>query len=227
MLFDLSFLISILPALTVGLGITVKATAGGYVLALIIGMVLAMMRRCDIKIIRGLCYGYVALIRCTPLLVQLYVAYYVLPQIGLKFDALLTGICVLGLYIGAYLSEVFRAAIEALPRGQWEAADSLGLSNLIKWRKIIGPQLLPLLIAPMGNYLIGMFKETPLLAAITVLDVFGTANDIAGQSYRYIEPYTVAAVMLLGISLIAAVSVRLGERYFLRYRARGSGNLKA
>ena len=209
---DFPFLLSILPPLTDGLLVTLKATAGGYAIAIIVGLAVAIGVRSSSRILRGTCRFYVDVIRCTPLLVQLYVAFYVLPRFGIRFDALVTGIFALGLYTGAYLSEVFRAGIEAVPRGQWEAADALGLSTIIKWRKVVLPQMTPLVVAPMGNYLIGMFKETPLLAAITVLDVFGTANDIAGQTYRYTEPYTVAALMLLFVSLIAAFGLSSIEK---------------
>lgn len=215
-MFDVSFLVSILPMLLEGLLVTLKATAGGFTLAMAVGLLVAMGNRSPHKAVRAACRIYIAILRCTPLLVQLYVAYYLLPRVGISFDALTTGIVALGLYTGAYLAEVFRAGIEAIPRGQWEAADALGLNQVTKWRKVVLPQVMPLVLPPLGNYLIGMFKETPLLAAITVLDVFGMANDIAGQSYRYTEPYTAAALMLLLISVGAAYLLRVLERRLVR-----------
>ncbi len=211
-MFDCAFLLSILPALSSGLVVTLQATAGGYALAVLVGLILALGNRSGNRIVSTLCRIYVATLRCTPLLVQLYVAYYLLPLVGVSFSALTTGIIALGLYTGAYLSEVFRAGIEAIDRGQWEAADALGLQRTTKWRKVVLPQVLPLILLPMGNYLIGMFKETPLLAAITVLDVFGMANDVAGQTYRYTEPYVAAALMLLTISVAAAYLLHLMAR---------------
>jgi polar amino acid transport system permease protein len=208
-MFDCAFLLSILPALSSGLVVTLQATAGGYALAVLVGLILALGNRSGNRIVSTLCRIYVATLRCTPLLVQLYVAYYLLPLVGVSFSALTTGIIALGLYTGAYLSEVVRAGIEAIDRGQWEAADALGLQRTTKWRKVVLPQVLPLILLPMGNYLIGMFKETPLLAAITVLDVFGMANDVAGQTYRYTEPYVAAALMLLTISVAAAYLLHL------------------
>ena len=211
-MFDFAFLLSILPTLFEGLLVTLKATAGGYALALVVGLVVAVGGLSRFKAVRILCRIYIAVLRCTPLLVQLYIAYYLLPPLGISFSALTTGILALGLYTGAYISEVFRAGIEAVPVGQWEAADALGLHRTAKWWKVILPQVMPLVLRPLGNYLIGMFKETPLLAAITVLDVFGMANDIAGQTYRYTEPYTAAALMLLTISVAAAMLLRSIER---------------
>ena len=148
------------------------------------------------------------------LVLLLYFVFYVLPAYGIRFPALTTGILCLGLHIGAYIAEVYRAGIDAVPVGQWEAARALGLRSLPLWSRVILPQALPPMIPPLGNFLIGLFKETPLLAAITVVDVFGAANNVAGLNYRYNEPYTAVAVILLTISLIAAYFVRKLERRY-------------
>jgi len=211
---DFGFIAQFLPAMLRGLEVTVEATLGGYAIALIVGLGLALGRRAKMRAVRAACGLYVDFMRCTPLLVQLYFAFYVLPSFGIRFGALTTGILVLGLNIGAYVSEIYRAGIDAVPVGQWEAARSLGLSPLPVWGRVILPQALPPMIPPLGNVLIGLFKETPLLAAITVLDVFGAANSIAGLSYRYTEPYTAAAMILLAVSLVAAVLVRRMEHRF-------------
>jgi polar amino acid transport system permease protein len=211
---DFGFIAQFLPAMLRGLEVTVEATLGGYAIALIVGLGLALGRRAKMRAVRAACGLYVDFMRCTPLLVQLYFAFYVLPSFGIRFGALTTGILVLGLNIGAYVSEIYRAGIDAVPVGQWEAARSLGLSPLPVWGRVILPQALPPMIPPLGNVLIGLFKETPLLAAITVIDVFGAANSIAGLSYRYTEPYTAAAIILLAVSLVAAVLVRRMEHRF-------------
>jgi polar amino acid transport system permease protein len=197
-----------------GLAVTVEATLGGYGVALVVGLGLALARRSRIRPVRTASGLYVDFMRCTPLLVQLYFAFYVLPSFGIRFEALTTGILVLGLNIGAYVAEIYRAGIDAVPVGQWEAARSLGLSPLPVWGRVVLPQALPPMLPPLGNILIGLFKETPLLAAITVIDVFGAANNVAGRTYRYTEPYTVAALTLLAVSLIAAMLVRRMERRF-------------
>jgi polar amino acid transport system permease protein len=212
-MFDFAFLIEILPELMRGLIVTVEATLGGFALALIIGLAVALLQRSRFKLARAFAHGYIAFMRCTPLLVQLYFAFYVLPSFGVRFEALTTGILCLGLHVGAYIAEVYRAGIDAVPEGQWEAARALGLPSFPLWSRVILPQALPPMIPPLGNYLIGLFKETPLLAAITVIDVFGAANNIAGQTYRYNEPYTAAAIILLGVSLVAVVLVRRMERH--------------
>src|SRR6516225_1364855 len=171
-MFDLGFLIEIFPKLMKGLLVTVQATISGFALALLIGLILTFGRRLGPRILRTICDGYIALMRCTPLLVQLYFAFYVLPSFGIRFGALTTGILCLGLHVGAYTAEVYRAGIDAIPAGQWEAAAALNLSLFPTWMRIILPQALPPMIPPFGNFLIGLFKETPLLAAITVIDLF-------------------------------------------------------
>jgi len=211
---DVRFILQFLPAMMEGLAVTVEATVGGYAIALLVGLALALGRRSEIRAVRAACGLYVDFMRCTPLLVQLYFAFYVLPSFGIRFEALTTGILVLGLNIGAYVAEVYRAGIDAVPVGQWEAARSLGLTSLPIWSRVILPQALPPMVPPLGNILIGLFKETPLLAAITVIDVFGAANGIAGLTYRYTEPYTAAAIVLLAVSLVAAMLVRRMERRF-------------
>lgn len=213
-MFSFEFLIRILPDLMRGLIVTVEATFGGFALALIVGLLLALGRRSGVKPLRLFCDGYIALMRCTPLLVQLYFVFYVLPSYGIRFPALATGILCLGLHIGAYIAEVYRAGIEGVPAGQWEAARALGLKPYPLWTRVVLPQALPPMIPPLGNFLIGLFKETPLLAAITVVDVFGAANNVAGLTYRYNEPYTAVAVILLTVSLVAAHFVRKLERRF-------------
>jgi polar amino acid transport system permease protein len=213
-MFSLEFLLRILPDLLQGLVVTVEATLGGFALALAVGLALALGRRSGVKPLRLLCDGYIALMRCTPLLVQLYFVFYVLPSYGIRFPALATGILCLGLHIGAYIAEVFRSGIEGVALGQWEAARALGLRPYALWTRIVLPQALPPMIPPLGNFLIGLFKETPLLAAITVVDIFGAANNVAGLTYRYNEPYTAAALILLAVSLIAAYFVRKLESRF-------------
>lgn len=215
-MFDLAFAISILPALLKGLQVTVIATFGGFTVALLAGALVETMRRSGIRPLRMAADGYVAFFRCTPLLVQLYFVFYVLPNYGIRFSALTTGILCLGLHVGAYIAEVYRGAIDAIPIGQWDAASSLGLRRYAIWRTVIAPQALPVALPPLGNFFIGLFKETPLLAAITVIDLLGAANGIAGRTYRFNEPYTMVALILLGISLVAAYGLRQLEKRFVR-----------
>ena len=214
MKFDLSFAIEILPALLRGAIVTAEATFGGMALALVGGLVLALGRRSKIPGLPRLSASYVLFMRNTPLLVQIYFLFYVLPFAGIMFGALTTGILALGLNYSAYIAEVYRAGIDGVPQGQWEAARALDFSSGQTWRRIILPQALPPMLPVLGNYLIGMFKDSPLLATITVPEMFAAAEHIAGETYRYNEPYTLVGLIFLCLSYPASLAVRQLEKRF-------------
>jgi len=206
--FDFSFALSILPVLLRGAVLTVLATFGGFAGALVGGAIVAAMQRSDIKALRFIAIGFVYAIRNTPLLVQLYFVFYVLPSFGITIGALAAGMLGLSLHYSAFIAEVYRAGIGAVPVGQFEAADALGLRTLQKWALVVAPQALKPILPVLGNYLIGMFKETPILATITVIELFGAAQDVAGKTYRYNEPYTLVALIFLAISIPCSLLVR-------------------
>jgi len=208
MQFDPHFALEILPALLRGAIITIEATFGGMALALVGGLILAMGRMSRAPVVPTLCLGYIQFMRNTPLLVQLYFVFYVLPLFGLTFNALATGIVGLGLNYSAYIAEVYRAGIDGVPAGQWEAAIALDTSPRHTWSRIVLPQAVPPMIPVLGNYLIGMFKDTPLLATITIPEMFGAAEQIAGVTYRYNEPYTLIGLIFLAMSYPASLAVR-------------------
>ena len=214
MKFDLSFALEILPALLRGAIVTAEATFGGMALALVGGLVLALGRRSRVPGLPRLSASYVLFMRNTPLLVQIYFLFYVLPFAGIMFGALTTGILALGLNYSAYIAEVYRAGIDGVPQGQWEAARALDFSSGQTWRRIILPQALPPMLPVLGNYLIGMFKDSPLLATITVPEMFAAAEHIAGETYRYNEPYTLVGLIFLCLSYPASLAVRQLEKRF-------------
>jgi polar amino acid transport system permease protein len=158
----------------------------------------------------------VEFIRSTPLVLQIFFVFYVGPQVGVTLSPWMAGMIAIGLHYAAYLSEVYRGGIEAVPKGQWEAALALNLSTRQTYTRIIIPQALPPSIAAMGNYLVGIFKDTPMLSVIGVAELMHAANAIGGQSYRYLEPYTLVGLILLAISLPAAGFVRVFERWVRR-----------
>lgn len=213
---DWAFVIQILPTLIEGVKITILATVLGYILAAIVGLAIAIIRRSKNKLISRP-MGFVAeFIRGTPLLVQLYFIFYVLPDLGLTLSPLVAGVIGLGLHYGTYTAEVYRAGIDNVARGQWEAAKACNLSSTQTWTQIILPQALPPMIPALANYFIAMFKETPLLSAITVLELMNQARSIANYNYRYIEPITLVGVFFLVISLISVVGLRWLERRYGR-----------
>lgn len=216
MIFDVSYALELLPMLLRATIVTVIATVGGFALAMVIGLVLALGKLSGATVIRLVATGISEFIRTTPLLIQLFFLFFVLPRYGLAFGALATGIVGLGLHYGAYLSEVYRAGIAAVPQGQWEAATSLDMSRALTWRRVILPQAIPPIIPPMGNYLIAMFKDTPILATIGAMELLGTAFSEAGRTYRYLEPITLVGLIFLALSYPSVLLVRRIERRLVR-----------
>lgn len=213
---DWAFVIQILPTLIEGAKITILATVLGYILAAVVGLAIAIVRRSKNKLVSRP-MGFVAeFIRGTPLLVQLYFIFYVLPDLGLTLSPLVAGVIGLGLHYGTYTAEVYRAGIDNVARGQWEAAKACNLNAWQTWTQVVLPQALPPMIPALANYFIAMFKETPLLSAITVLELMNQARSIANYNYRYIEPITLVGAFFLVISLISVVGLRWLERRYGR-----------
>ena len=150
----------------------------------------------------------VEFIRSTPLLVQLFFVYFVAPQFGLTLSAWVSAMFTIGLHYGTYLSEVYRGALEGVPKTQWEACRALNFSTSYTYRRIVLPQAFPIAIPGMGNYLVGIFKDTPLLATIGVAELFFTANALGAYTYRYLEPYTLVGIIFLVISIPTAMGIR-------------------
>ncbi|MBC9247151.1 ectoine/hydroxyectoine ABC transporter permease subunit EhuD [Paracoccus sp. 11-3] len=213
---DWEFTYSILPLLLQGLKITVLATILGAIVAASLGLVFALMRRSPNRLLSRTTGFFVEFIRGTPLLVQLYFIFYILPDIGLRLSPLTAGVVGMGLHYATYFSEVYRGGIEAVPRGQWEAAKATNLTIRQTWVNIILPQAIPPMIPAMANYLLAMFKETPLLSAITVMEMMSQARSIANSNYRYIEPMTLVGVFFLIVSIISVFGLRWLERRYGR-----------
>ncbi|MGO4450736.1 ectoine/hydroxyectoine ABC transporter permease subunit EhuD [Phyllobacterium sp. TAF24] len=211
---DWAFVVEILPTLIEGVKITILATLLGSVLAAILGLGLAILRRSKNTLVSKP-VGFLAdFIRGTPLLVQLYFIFYVLPDAGITLSPLVAGVIGLGLHYGTYTAEVYRGGIDNVARGQWEAARACNLSAFQTWTRIILPQALPPMIPALANYFIAMFKETPLLSAITVLELMNQARSIANYNYRYIEPITLVGAFFLVISLVSVIALRWLERRY-------------
>lgn len=216
-IFDWAFALEILPTLGSALIITIEATVLGMLVAVTLGLVLAMMRHSRLRIVSLPTAFVIEFIRSTPLLVQMYFLFYVLPLTGAQMSPLATGIVALGLHYATYCAEVYRAGIEAVPRGQWEAATAL---NMSRWRTAVGvvlPQAIPPVVPALGNYLVAMFKDTPLLSAITVVELLQQSKMIGSATFRYTEPLTLVGVLFLALSLVAAWGVRGLEARLQRY----------
>jgi polar amino acid transport system permease protein len=213
---DWNFVWQILPTLAQGVVITIQATLLGSALAMVVGLAFAILRRSRNRLIARLVSFFVNFVRGTPLLVQLYFLFYVLPDLGMTLSPLVAGVIGLGLHYGTYTAEVYRTGIDNIPSGQWEAAKAINLSAIQIWGYIIIPQAVPPMIPALANYFIAMFKETPLLSAITVLELMNQARSIANYNYRYLEPMTMVGAFFLAISIPSVVLLRYLERRLAR-----------
>jgi polar amino acid transport system permease protein len=205
---DWAYVLEILPPLVRALGVTVEATVAGMALALALGLVWAVLQRSAGRVAAAATRGAVDFVRSTPLLVQVYFLFYAMPEFGVAFSPLATGILALGLHYSAYTAEIYRAGIEGVPRGQWEAALALNLSRWDTLRRVILPQALPPVVPALGNRFIALFKDTPMLSAITVLELLQTAKILGSESFRYFEPLTLVGLFFLGLSLVSAWGVQ-------------------
>jgi polar amino acid transport system permease protein len=213
------FTLAILPELARALRITVAATLVGSALALVLGLALALLRRSSIRGLGAATGWVVEFVRNTPLLIQIYVLFYVLPRFGFSMTPFVTGVLALGVHYSAYTSEVYRAGIDSVPRGQWEAAAALNLPRARTFFRVILPQALPPVVPALGNYVVAMFKDTPLLSTITVMELLFTAKNLGAETFRYLEPFTLVGLLFLIVSLAAAGGIRMLERRMPAYGA--------
>lgn len=210
---DWEFAWEILPDLLRGLAITVQLTALGITIALLLGLVLALLRRSRRRIIRWPVAVFIEFIRSTPLLIQLYFLFYVLPvETDIVLSGFTTAVIGLAVHYACYTSETYRAGIESVPSGQWEAATSINLSRADTWRHVVLPQAIPTVMPALGNYVVASLKDAPLASTITVLGVLGTAQGIRDDLFRDLEPLTMAGLLFLAVSVPAAAFVRYLER---------------
>ncbi|TYR36746.1 amino acid ABC transporter permease [Mesorhizobium microcysteis] len=205
--FDLDFAIATLPLILRALDMTLLVAVTSCIGAAAIGFNLEILRRA------GGAFGlvvrfFIDFIRATPILVWLYCLYFILPFYGVRLSALTVGIAGLSLYYSGYLAEVFKAGIDAIPKGQAEAAQALGIGRRDTVIFVIAPQMLRNIAAPMGNYFVSILKATPYLAVLAVPEMLGEAFDIASDTYRYAEPLTVAGITFLALALIISRGVK-------------------
>lgn len=213
---DWQFVREILPTLAEGVVVTIQATLLGSVLAMVIGLVFAILRRTSNRWLSRIITFFLDFVRGTPLLVQLYFLFYILPDLGVTLAPLVAGVIGLGLHYGSYTAEVYRAGIDNISKGQWEAAKAVNLTGLQTWVHVIIPQAVPPMIPALANYFIAMFKETPLLSAITVLELMNQARSVANFHYRYLEPMTLVGVFFLAISIPSVILLRYLEQRYAR-----------
>lgn len=210
---DWDFAWEILPRLLAATGNTLLAAAIGYIIAMFLGLAFALAQRTPSRTLTMIVREGVEFIRSTPLVLQIFFVFYVGPEFDVVLSPWMAGMIAIGLHYAAYLSELYRGGLENVPKGQWEAATSLNLSTARTYFRIIIPQALPPSVAGMGNYLLGILKDTPVLSVIGVAELIQTANSLGSENYRYLEPYTMVGIIFLLISLPSAALLRSFERW--------------
>ena len=209
--FDWHFAREILPRLLDASLTTIGIALAGFAIAVVLGLFLAIGRRSRLRWLSWPITGLIEFIRSTPLLIQVYFLFYVFPNYGLNLTALQAGILGIALHYACYTAEVYRAGLDAVPRGQWEAVTALNMAPLSAYRQIILPQALRPILPALGNYLVAMLKDTPVLSAITVVEIMQQAKNIGSESFRYLEPITLVGLFFLALSLVLAWCVRRME----------------
>ncbi|MFE9441016.1 ectoine/hydroxyectoine ABC transporter permease subunit EhuD [Streptomyces sp. NPDC006602] len=195
-----------------GLLVTLQALVLGSLISFALGLVWALLMRTPTRWVRWPVGVITEFVRNTPLLVQLFFLFYVLPEWGVTLSALATGVVGIGLHYSTYTMQVYRAGIEAVPPGQWEAATALNLPVARTWRVVILPQAIRRVVPALGNYVIAMLKDTPMLMAITVLEMLGQARLYSQEHFQFTEPLTVIGVAFILISYLASLLLRALER---------------
>ena len=211
-LFNLDVVIKYGPALLRGLSVTVFLTLVVIAAALVLAIPVALVRMSPNVLLRGIGSLYVEVIRGTPLLLQLVYIYYVLPSFGINLDPLLAAIVGLTLNYTAYMSEVYRGGILAVPKSQWEAAATVGMTKARAFHRIVLPQALRIVTPALGNYFISLFKDTALASVVTVQELTFTGQIISARSYQYFTIYTATGILYLSVGYPAALFVRWLEK---------------
>ncbi|MHC0432490.1 ectoine/hydroxyectoine ABC transporter permease subunit EhuD [Streptomyces sp. O3] len=204
-----------MPRFWDGVLVTLQALAWGALIAFSLGLVWAIAQRSDQAWIRWPVTGFTEFVRNTPLLVQLFFLFTVVPEFGPTMSPLTTGIVGLGLHYSTYTAEVYRAGIDGVPTGQWEAATALSLPKRRTWTAIILPQAVRRVIPALGNYVVAMLKDSPQIMAIGALEMLGEAKGFSQETFTY-EAISVVGVAFIVIAYPASVLLRFMERRLVK-----------
>ena len=205
------------PILRGGLTGTIPLTLMSFVLGLALALVLALMRISGRRLLSGAARAYISLVRGTPLLVQLFVVFYGLPSIGVVIDPWPSAVIAFSLNVAGYAAEILRAAILSVPRGQWEAGYTIGMSPRRTLRRIILPQAARVSVPPLSNTFISLVKDTSLASLILVTELFREAQQIAAFSQEFMLLYLEAALIYWVFCFILAVGQDALEKRLDRY----------
>lgn len=205
-------------------GMTVRIAAGAFVLAIVVGLALALLQTFRIGLLNVILRAYIEIVRGTPVLAQLFILYFGLTQVGIRFTPVQAAIIGLGFNGGAYLAEVFRAGIESIHRGQMEAALTVGMTPLAAMRWVIIPQALRVVVPPTTNYSIALLKDTAVVSAVAAPEIMFKARNLVTETYLSAQIYLLVALMYLCMSLILSWISRRLERRLAASSATGDGS---
>ncbi|MFP5331016.1 MAG: ectoine/hydroxyectoine ABC transporter permease subunit EhuD [Acidimicrobiia bacterium] len=211
---DWDFVWEVFPRIWGGMVVIIQATLLGISIAMILGLFMALGRRSERRWISWPFAAFIDFVRSTPLLIQLFFVFFALPEMGVVLSAFTSLVLGLGVHYATYASEAYRAGIDAVDRGQWEAATALNLGPTTTWKSVILPQAIPKVIPALGNFLVAMIKDAPLGSSIGVAGVLFVARSIGSQTFQYVETMTIAGVLFLAVSVPAALFVQFLERKY-------------
>jgi polar amino acid transport system permease protein len=211
MYFSLQDVFNFLPSLLQGAVITIAVSLLAFALALLFGLIFGIARMSRVAPVRGAAACYIQFIRGTPLLLQLFFIYYVLPYVGIVLTPFVSGVLGLTMNYAAYMAEVFRSGIQAIPKGQWEAGSSVGMSRALLMRRIILPQAIRIIVPALGNFFVSIFKDSALVSVITLRDLMFSGQLLASATYKHFEIFTMVAVIYFLISYPTAKLVEWVE----------------
>src|SRR5512145_2095236 len=210
---------SLWPIVSSAITGTIPLAVSSFLLGLVIALVVALMRLSKTRIVAALGRFYVSVIRGTPLLVQLFVIFYGLPSVGVTIEPWPSAVIAFSMNVGGYAAEVIRAAILSVPKGQWEAGHTIGMSRRLTLRRIILPQDARVSVPPLSNTFISLVKDTSLASLILVTELFRKAQEIAAPSQEFMLLYVEAAVVYWVICLFLSGGQSRLERRLDRYVA--------
>ncbi|KUP07910.1 cysteine ABC transporter permease [Bacillus coahuilensis m2-6] len=197
---------SLMPMLKGALYYSIPLTLSSFVIGMALALLTALARLSNVSIFRGIARVYVSAIRGTPLLVQLFIIFYGLPNLGLNIDSFPSAVIAFSLNVGAYASEIVRASIESIPKGQWEAGYSVGMTYRQTLKRIVLPQAARVSIPPLSNTFISLVKDTSLASLVLVAEMFRKAQEIAATNYQFLLVYMEAAFLYWVICFILSIA---------------------
>ena len=217
---DIAFMGHYLRFIMAGSGLTMAVSAASIILAIILALLGALGRLSNNPIANGISSFYISLIRGTPLLVQIFIWYLGLPRLGIILQSVVAGILALGVNYGAYMTEIFRAGIQAIGKGQYEAAEALGMSRGQTFRRIVLPQAFRVVIPPIGNEFIAMMKDSSLVSIMSIWELTYRAQKIGRQNFRNLETFLIAAAFYWILTVMFQLLQGKLEEYMARSERR-------